>query len=194
MGESKKDEHNRCYLEACDLLKPHMVLQGEELAPMNEENVRKGIALLERVVELSDNQNWAALWIKGKAHQSLAEHQEAYESFLGAYRIHNTHPDVLRELSLEAHQIQKHADALYYAKAAAEFDLNDPGLIANVAFALIFNGRYDEALENAEKACKLDPKDEVSKKLLAVIKHVQANHLPTPRTIEELEAVFGSCI
>jgi tetratricopeptide (TPR) repeat protein len=175
------------YHAACEILMPYMELGGHEQKPVDPIEIDKGIKMMQAVIK-EEPGAWGGHWMMGKAYQAMGEFNRAYDCFLSAQKICKTVPDVLRELAGTAHTIDKHEEGLYYSRMASEFDPNDAGLVANVAFALIF---FDTklAMETAKKASSLDPDDEITKELLGIISMLMEKGIQ-PKTYKEVEALL----
>jgi hypothetical protein len=70
------EEHNRLYKQGTDLISPYMRLHGvpekSSQTPAAQQDIRRGIALLQAVTSYAPS-NWNAYWIVGKAYQALGE-------------------------------------------------------------------------------------------------------------------------
>ncbi len=98
MGDAAT-EHDRLYLAATALLKRDNIVTltpPVSLGWFVRRRIRKAIRLLNQVVELNPD-NWAALWVTGKAHQALGENELALDSFSRSRLLNENHPDVARE-------------------------------------------------------------------------------------------------
>lgn len=70
-------------------------------------------------------------------------------------------PDVLRETTIASLELGHRQDAVIYGSRAVEIDPGDGGLRANLALALLFSEKVEEAKVAVEQAVSLDPIDEV---------------------------------
>ena len=130
--------------------------------------------------------SWNAMWTLGKIHQRLGEHAEAFQWFMRAFDINPTQPDVAREAGLEALDIARFDDGTCLFQAAIRGSPQDGGLHANLALAHLFAGRLADARKEAEAAVKQDPKDEVSAKVLRLVRDVQSGARPAPKRAADL--------
>jgi tetratricopeptide (TPR) repeat protein len=119
-------DHDALFRRGADLISPHMLLTDHEPAARNDAEVRIGIACLDRVLQI-DPSNWSALWIRGKAFQSLTEHGKAVESFRAAYRLQPEHEDVARELAAELLETQGFVEAVTIAREISTRHPQDAG-------------------------------------------------------------------
>jgi Flp pilus assembly protein TadD len=181
-------EYNKAHRKGCGLLEKHLTLHGREPAPSSakEAEVREGIRWLQRAVAIQPR-SWPAWWMIGKGYQGLGEHEGACEAFRRANRLCPDNADVPRELCVECLQLGQFREAVEAARQAVRIERSDPGLQANLALALLLAGDVDEALDQAEQASARDPKDEINRNLLALIREVKEERRPRPKTLAEVE-------
>ena len=134
-----------------------------------------------------DPANWSALWIRGKAFQSLGEHAKAVESFRSAYRINADQPDVSRELAEGLLQTGRFGEAENIAREVSDRSPQDAGLKANLALALLLDGHVSAAQQAIAEALRLDPTDAISKALARRIDDVASGARPQPKSLAELQ-------
>ena len=156
-------DHDASFRRGADLIGPHMLLMDRKAAPPSESDVRVGIACLDRVLEI-DPSNWSALWIRGKAFQSMREHAKAVESFRSAYRLKPENPDVAREFVEELLETQQFREAVAIAREVSDHNPRDAGLKANLALAQLMSGDAPSAQQNIAEALQLE---RISKRALA---------------------------
>jgi tetratricopeptide (TPR) repeat protein len=181
-------EYHEAYRKGCGLLNKYLTRHGRGPVSSSEKEaeVREGIRLLQRAVAIQPR-SWAAWWVLGKGHQALDDHPRAYEAFRQATRLCEDNADVPRELCLECLQVGKFTEAVEAARLAVRIERSDPGLQANLALALLLAGGVDEALGQAEQASARDPKDDINRHLLTVIREVKDGRRPQPKTLAEVE-------
>jgi tetratricopeptide (TPR) repeat protein len=165
------------YRRGTQLIKPYLILADAPTAdpttPKGKSDLLEGIDLLTKVVSAHPD-NWAAQWVIGKAQQALKNHRAAYESFKRAYATKSDHPDIGRELVIEAICVGETKEAVATAQQLSRTHPDNAGLTANAGLALLANGNLKEAKETTELAFKMAPNDPVTKNLLGEIVAVQA--------------------
>jgi tetratricopeptide (TPR) repeat protein len=185
-----RDDHDRIYQEACDLISPYMRLHGREAPPAATRQARKdldrGISLLLRVVEMNPR-NWAAYWVMGKAHQALGQPEQACDAFGASFGIEHNNPDVAREYMCECLDLGRAAEGIFAAEHAVALKPTDAGLIANLAIAYLIDARVDDALATVNKSLALAPNDEITQSVKQIILDVQSGRRPQPRSGRELD-------
>lgn len=179
-------DHDALFRRGADLIDRHMLLADRKPAPRNDAEVRVGIACLDRVLEINPT-NWSALWIRGKAFQSLGEHVKAVDSFRSAYRLKPDHQDVAREFVEELLQTQGFREAASIAREISNRAPQDAGLKANLALALLMNGEVASAQQAIAEALRLDPNDTISTALAKRINDVASGSRPQPKSLDELQ-------
>jgi tetratricopeptide (TPR) repeat protein len=187
--ETIGDDHDALYRRGVGLIDPYMKLAGRTAAPAEDRdrNLRAGIACLDRALALAPS-NWAALWIRGKAFQSLGEHQSAADSFGRAYQIQSANPDVGRELVVELLETRVFARAVDIAEQLAVQHPQNAGLQANLALAQLMAHNLPAALKAIDEALRLDPSDPITTALKRRIDEIAAGRRPQPMTLHDLEA------
>ena len=151
------------YTKSCNLISPYIYLEGE-IPIKNAESqegqtaLNEGIEGFKLVLEEAE-ENWAAWWFLGKAYQCTNNHEDAYDSFLKAYRNNLEHQDIIRELALECLMTSRFTSAAYYCNVAIEFDPSDCTLWSNMSVAHLFNNKIDKAEYWAKKTLEKIPDD-----------------------------------
>jgi predicted Zn-dependent protease len=77
--------------------------------------------------------------------------------------------------------------AIEYCEEALKLEPNEPGLICNLALALIHDGKPSEALAKAKLAVDGNPKDIVSVHVMRLAQHLVRTKTPCPRNSAEIE-------
>jgi Flp pilus assembly protein TadD len=165
-----------------------MKLADRDVAKSDERdgNLRAGIACIDRVLALSPT-SWSALWVRGKALQSLGEHAGARKSFASAYEIQPSNPDVGREYVLELFETRMFSKAVNVSEKLAGDHPTDAGLRANLALAQLLNREVPRALKTIDEALALDPNDQVTKALKRRIEEIDSGRRKQPQSLEELQ-------
>jgi tetratricopeptide repeat protein len=170
------------------LVSPHMFLNGRPPphAQQYDAEIRKGIACLDKAVQLQPNY-WQALWVRGKAYQALGEARAARDSFQSAFSLQPENPDVGRELVLAHLELLEYGEALPIAKLLADTYPKDAGLRTNYALVLVLDGQIGLSETVIADALQLDPSDTVTRALKTRIDEVAKGDRPKPRTVHDLE-------
>src|SRR5262249_4127067 len=79
--DGRATAHDTVYKRGVDLIDPYIIVQDRPPAQSDRraKELLAGIACLDRALELAPT-NWAALWMRGKAHQALGDHAHAADS------------------------------------------------------------------------------------------------------------------
>ena len=181
--DSEREEHDRLYQEALDLVEPHLPLHQAELPELTDavrDDLRRGVELFRRVIAINPD-NWAAMWAAGMTLRRLGDLDSALEMFAGACRLSGDNPDVPREAGITAMEGGRYADAVAFSEQAIRLDPSDAGLVANLALAHLLTQNPVEARRAAAYAVGADPADEISRNILAMIDDVLAGNRPCPR-------------
>lgn len=174
LSQSLREEYNRNYETAFDILSKHALMHKHSKGIpgfFGKKQLKKAITLLSRCLEIWRD-SWAAMWGIGKAHQALGQHNAALGWFERALKIETNNSDIYREASLEAMSLGDAERALTYSEKAYDLTPDKPGLLANMALALLLNKRGDEALKAAKKACECDPDDQINTRVHELVHDV----------------------
>jgi tetratricopeptide (TPR) repeat protein len=181
------EDHDHLYKRGVELIRPHIILNDlpVKVDAVSEKELREGIGYLDRALKLYP-ENWAALWLRGKALQAVGAHTSAHESFQAAYGLQAANPDVGRELVLECMEIGKFDEAVRVANIISRDNPTNAGLRANLALALVLAGRVAEAQKAVGEALELDPGDEVTQALQHRIDDVARGKRAKPKQMKDL--------
>ncbi len=165
------------------LISQHMKMAEQEpaLDEVRRHDLEEGIARLEAVVR-ADGQHWQASWFIGKAHQALGNRLAAYGAFKTAYLIEQNNPDVASEYGLSCIDLGRGTDGVAALQRAIKLSPSVPGLHANLALAYLVANRNKQALESADRAITMDPSDEVSRAVRALVIQVIEGKRPQPKS------------
>ena len=181
------DQHNEVYKRGSQLISPHMQLldRNPKITKTVREEVTQGIRDMDAVTAYNP-QNWAAFWIKGKAHQVLGEHKAANSAFKASFDIQRENPDVAREYAASCLELGYGAEAVRATEHAIQLAPSDAGLHANLALALLIDGRNTEAKQAIDGALKMAPDDKISRELQRAIDDVLSGKRTQPKTMSDL--------
>ena len=184
------NEHDRLYKAGVALVYAHLPMHGANpevrAGFFLRRRLRKGVALLERVIHMNPS-NWAAMWLAGMASRRAGDVEKALALFARAAAVcdalppADTHADVWREAGLTAMDLGRHAEAAEYTRRAVALRPNDAGLVANLALAHLYNQDPAEAKRAADYALAADPGDEITRGVVRLVDSVLAGKRPCPR-------------
>lgn len=181
------EQHNHVYQRGNQLISPHMQLleRDPRLTKKARNQVSRGIRDLNAVTAYNP-QNWAAYWIKGKGYQVLGDQRGANSEFKASFDIQKENPDVAREYAASCLELGLGADAIRATQHAIRLSPDDAGLHANLAVALLIDGKHHEAKTAIEKALNMSPGDKISKGVWKVVMEVIAGKRKQPRTMADI--------
>ena len=186
-GTAAAFEHDALFEKASGLLESLLMLDGVALRRQGwfgRRKALKAIGLLERVMEINPA-NWPALWLIGKAYQSMGDPQTSLEYFTKSLALAPDQPDVAREAGIAALDSRRPDLAIEFATRAIAASPDDAGLQANLALAHLFAGSPARAKEIADDALARDPSDDVTRKIVKLIDEVLAGRRPCPAHLSE---------
>lgn len=185
----KSLEHNHLYQEGSGLIWPYIQLIDRESQSVDSQNahelLQRGIELLYQAIAINPA-NWSAYWIIGKAQQVLGNSEDACIAFGKSYGLQKGNPDVAREYMFECLNLGWADKGIAAARHAVVLKPEDPGLVANLALALLIGGKLDEAAQTIATALTMAPQDEISRNLKQVIAEVQTGQRAQPVKLSDL--------
>jgi Flp pilus assembly protein TadD len=152
---------------------------------MQKWRVHRGLGFLRKALSIRPD-NWAALWVMGKALQVLGKSHESLEAFSTSHSINPQHADVAREASISAMECSRYDVARSFAEKAKQLRPGDSGLSANLALVLLLSQDPRAAKEQVELAHAADPQDRITRTLRQIVDEVIAGTRPCPRHTREL--------
>jgi tetratricopeptide (TPR) repeat protein len=178
------------YRKACALAEDHLPLHDK---PQNHcrpgfflrQRLRRSVKMLERVVALCPR-HWPALWMAGMLYRRLGQEQAALECFARSFELKPDQPDVARETALSAMNLGLMSRSIEYTEAALRATPGDPGLLANLALAHLFNQNPAGAKRLADAALVADPSDTVTRAVVQLIDEVVSGRRRCPRGQSEV--------
>jgi len=182
-------EHDSLYEKGVALSKDLISLDGrpqKELSQAEREQLNQAIEYFERVIQIN-SQNLKAMWIIGKIWQRLNEHKTAFRWFVRAHEMDPSQPDVAREASIAAMEVDQPLEAILFCERAIAARPGDPSLKSNLALALLFSGKPKDAQKVARESLKQAPKDQITARLLKLIDDVVSGKKKCPHNMRELQ-------
>jgi Flp pilus assembly protein TadD len=178
--------HDRLYAKAWALIEGEVHLQGR--SPLGKPGWRarrklnEAISLFEETVRINPG-NWNSMWALGKICQRLSDDSSAFNWFAQAHKIVPDNSDVLREATLCAMTLGNGGAAVELATSAVRLNPNDPGLISNLALALLLDGQVEEAGEQIRKVVRANQNERIARSVQQLIEDVKLGKVPPPRTL-----------
>jgi Flp pilus assembly protein TadD len=182
-------EHDQLSKEGWDILEGEIHIHDHSHLTkpgwFAKRKLRKAISLFEGAIEINPK-SWASMWGLGKIYQRLEDDATALEWFVKSHQIIQTNPDVVREAALCAMNLGKVKEAIEFTNTAIELAPDDPGLIANLALALLLDHRPQEAKDKAEASVSANSTDVVSRNVLQYINEVISGKKLYPKSIKDI--------
>ncbi len=181
--------HNELVDEAWALEKGQTFLHGS--GPSGKPGIfarrrlQKAIKCFQEALEINP-EGWESMWALGKIYQRFGKEAETLFWFKKAIALAPDQPDVARETGLAAFAVGDMELGFKCTQAALDARPDDPGLIANLAFAHLLHGDLTEAQSLVRKALQLAPDDTISQYLARVIRGVVEGTQPRPTSIHDV--------
>jgi tetratricopeptide (TPR) repeat protein len=177
------------YDRGADAIKPYMILDGAPRPTIDaaaRRRIERGIDDLLAHAR-ANPASFSALWLAGKAYQSLGDH-EAFARELGrSFAIAPDNANVAREYAAALLALRRHADAVDVSRAACAADPLDDGLVANLAVAQLLAGHLDDAAATIKRALARDAADPITRRIATVLDDVRAGRRPQPESLDDLQ-------
>lgn len=183
LSEGQIEEHNRLWKEATSIAERLISLGTErrKLGWVGRRRARRALAMVDRCAQLAGD-TWNIRWQRGKLWQVLGGHDAAIEQFLSAAADAPDRyaADMWREACLEALDLGRGDVAVRCAECAIQCRSGEAGLYANLALAHVLARDDTEAARSAERACAMDPADEVSQNVRRLVLDVASGRRARP--------------
>ena len=183
-----QSHHDDLYRQASGLIDGLLILGNRgpgPLVPQHTKRLESAIPLFAEVVQINPG-NWAAMWLLGKVHQRLGEHEHALAWFLRAHRLNPDQSDIAREAAITAMELGRPEEATAYCERALETNPGDPGLQANLALTFLFSGNPEAAQTVVQDALSRDPSDHITARIARIIREVLQGKRSCPRHVKDL--------
>ncbi len=184
-----KIKHDELYQQGCNLIEGLIILGNQDpsqLEPKDRQRLEDAIPLFVEVTQINPS-NWAAMWFLGKVYQRLSDFEQGLLWFSRAHRLNPDQPDVAREAAIAAMDLGQPEEAIPFCERAIEAKPNDPGLQANLALALLFSEKVNEARTVAQNALAGDPADEITASIVRIIEEVLSGTRTCPHHVRDLQ-------
>jgi hypothetical protein len=162
---------------AADAIQPLLTFDGhaKKLGWFERRRLAKGIRQLE---ELATGDRWRVWWTLGMARRAASDPTAAFEAFERAYDANPAHADVSREFGAQCLTLGLGSRAVTVCERNCSLHPTDAGLRANLALACVVADDLPRAKVEAARALEMDPSDEITRALAAMIDEVIAGTRP----------------
>lgn len=167
-------DFNNAYQKACNKMKGIAILEGYRPSGIGFfEKIRanKAIKYFEIALAIEPN-NYQSLFFLGKIYQRLGEYNKSLGLLEKAMQFEKENHYLPLEASLVAMHLNQLDKAIEYSNEGLRRKPNDFALLGNHSMNLLIAGKDQEAKENIEKAIKLNPTDEINKRIQSKINSV----------------------
>lgn len=190
LTEAEANEYNRVYQRGWSLTEGLLLLDGNNPTRnpgwFARRRLRQALECFEAALRIFP-EGWQSLWAMGKIHQRLGNAAEALGCFARAHQLQPDQPDVAREAGLAAADLGDGQRAVQFSRTAVALAPNDPGLVSNLALALLINDQITEAQAVAADAVTRAPDAPIAKAVKAIVEDVAAGRRSKPRSARDLE-------
>ncbi len=181
------EQHDEVFERGSQLISPYMQLLGRNptITKQAKNEVEQGIRDLDAVTAYNP-ENWAAFWIKGKGYQVLGAHRAANHEFKASFDIQKKNPDVAREYASSCLELGYGPEAVQATQHAITLSPDDAGLHANLALALLIDGKNSEAKQAIDRSLQMSPDDIVPQAVQRAVDEVISGRRPQPENMADL--------
>ena len=164
-----------------------LLLDRDQVKPgfLAKRRLRKAVALFQDALRIAPD-NYSSKWALGKIFQVLGEHRQSLNRFEEAWALEQGNADVCREASLAAMDCGEFLKALDFGDKALALKPEDAGLHCNRALALIFLSRDIEAIAAVDSSLQLDPQDQITLNVEAIVHSVADGTRPRPKSMRDI--------
>jgi tetratricopeptide (TPR) repeat protein len=187
LSEEDIGRHDELFNMAYELVKD-LIFQESSLSAADTPargRLRKAIKCFDEALAIIPA-NWQALLLRGKAFQTLGEHEEALTTFLCAHECNPTQVMVAVETGAAAGRVGRHDVAVRVMEAAAQEHPDDPRLPFNLGLSYLLLQDFAAARATLERAIELEPARDANQRLLELLNEVELGKRPCPRSEAEI--------
>jgi len=189
LTEDEINEHDLAVKEGWSLVEGQLLLGGADPSRkpglLARRRLHEAKSCFETALGIVPD-SWQSLWALGKIHQRLGELPEALDHLARAHEIDPSQPDVAREAGIAATDIGDGPAAVRFTKAAIAAKPGDPGLVSNLAMALLIDGDVEGARAAAGEAASRAPSDPITNAVRDLVEEVAQGKRPRPASGLEL--------
>jgi hypothetical protein len=193
-GPAEEDmrRHDELFNKGYDLVK-ELIFRGSPLSAVDAPargRLRKAIKCFDEALAIIPA-NWKALLLRGKALQTLGEHEEALTTFLRAHECDPTQVMVAVEMGAAAGRVGRHDVAVRVMEAAARERPDDPRLPFNLGLSYLLLRDFAAARGAFERAIELEPERDANRRLLELLNEVESGKRPCPISEAEIATALS---
>jgi tetratricopeptide (TPR) repeat protein len=193
LSDEEIERHKEFYNRGYELIKEAIFSETGPLLATTDaerEQVREAIRCFEQALAIVPT-NWQAMLLLGKAHQCLAEHEQALAAFLQAQKCEPTQVMIAVEVGSAAGRLGQHDLAIRVMEAAHQHHPDDPRLPFNLGLSYLFLGDFAGARRAFERAIELEPDREANRRLLSLVNDVASGKRTCPRNEAEISRALS---
>ena len=186
--QAEADQHNALTEKGWAILNDYILLLERDQVRVGffaKRRLQKAVALFNDALRIAPN-NYSSKWALGKIHQVLGDHPESLKWFEEACSLEQGNADLCREASLAAMDCADFTKAIDFSDKALALKPDDAGLHCNRALALMFLNRDADAIATVASSLQLNPQDEITLSVRAIVHAVADGSRPRPRTMKDL--------
>ena len=186
--QAEADQHNALTERGWAILNDYILMMERDqvrIGFFGKRRLKKAIALFHDALRIAPD-NYSSKWALGKIHQVLGDHRCSLKWFEEAWALENGNADVCREAGLAAMDCGEFSKALGFSDKAIALRPDDAGLHCNKAIALMFLNRDADAIKAVAYSLQLNPEDQITLNVRAIVHSVAEGSRPRPRSIKDL--------
>lgn len=175
-------DFNNAYQKACDKMKGIVILDGYRpsgIGFFEKFRANKAIKYFEEALAIEPN-HYQSLFFLGKIYQRFGEYEKSLALLEKAMQLEKENHNLPLEASLVAMHLNQIDKAIEYSNEGIRRKPNDFALLGNHSMNLLIAGKDQEAKETIEKALKLNPADEINKRIQSKINSVISGQVRRP--------------
>lgn len=157
----------------------------------NMEKINDAIEHMKKVISMNRD-NWVAMFFLGKAYQALEEHELALSWLSQAFAYESDNITICKEAGIEAIECGKFDMAVRFFKAAISLDKEDLDLYFNMALALLFSGKLDDAMLISSYMRGENSENKTYKRLVRIIRDVVDKKVGLPKSMNDVNGILNS--
>ncbi len=128
-----------------------------------------------------------AMYALALCYRAAGHNEEAHELLEQAAAHESKEVEIVSQLGIQAIECEKKAKAIEYCKDAVRLDPKDTGVRMNLVIAHLLYGKVEDAVREAKKVAKEDPKDDMAQAVAELCQQVASRKMKRPKNPGEYE-------
>jgi tetratricopeptide (TPR) repeat protein len=182
MTEQQVAEFNFLYGQGCKKMKGLLITENyrpSRIGFFGKVRANKAIKYFDQALAIYP-EHFQSLFFIGKLYQRLRDYEKALTSFESALKFEHSDDNLPQEASIIAMHLNQVDKAIELSEEALRRRPGDFALLGNHSMNLLIAGRDNDAKETIDQAIRINPTDDINKRIKAKIEGVLTGQIERP--------------